>query len=89
MRHAMWKKWLGAIVATVLLATTAGAQELTVMTSGGFTAAFERLAPQYTTQSGVKITTLLGLIRPGFPRHLMAMENSRFGDVYEQQAVYG
>ncbi|QWN27914.1 hypothetical protein DGM85_04575 [Xanthomonas phaseoli pv. phaseoli] len=33
--------------------------------------------------------TKSGMIRPGFPRHLMAMENSRFGDVYEQQAVYG
>ncbi|MCE4339802.1 hypothetical protein LYZ89_22855, partial [Xanthomonas hortorum pv. vitians] len=30
-----------------------------------------------------------GLIRPGFPRHLKAMENSRFGGVYEQQAIYG
>ncbi|QNM63173.1 hypothetical protein XHV734_4470 [Xanthomonas hortorum pv. vitians] len=30
-----------------------------------------------------------GLIRPGFPRHLKAMENGRFGGVYEQQAVYG
>ncbi|PPU04588.1 hypothetical protein XacyCFBP1159_22365 [Xanthomonas arboricola pv. corylina] len=29
------------------------------------------------------------VIRPGFPRHLMAMENGRFGGVYEQQAVYG
>ncbi|MEA9753110.1 hypothetical protein VDG03_19250, partial [Xanthomonas campestris pv. raphani] len=25
------------------------------------------------------------LIRPGFPRHLKAMENGRFGGVYEQQ----
>ncbi|WP_337999921.1 VapC toxin family PIN domain ribonuclease [Xanthomonas campestris] len=30
-----------------------------------------------------------GVIRPGFPRHLKAMENGRFGGVYEQQAVYG
>ncbi|MCE4373966.1 hypothetical protein LYZ82_24115 [Xanthomonas hortorum pv. hederae] len=29
------------------------------------------------------------VIRPGFPRHLKAMENGRFGGVYEQQAVYG
>ncbi|ASK91289.1 hypothetical protein XcvCFBP7111P_07050 [Xanthomonas citri pv. vignicola] len=31
----------------------------------------------------------VNLIRPGFPRHLKAMENSRFGGVYEQQAIYG
>ncbi|MFS8392160.1 hypothetical protein EIQ13_19330 [Xanthomonas campestris pv. campestris] len=31
----------------------------------------------------------LRMIRPGFPRHLKAMENGRFGGVYEQQAVYG
>ncbi|ENZ94574.1 Hypothetical Protein PD5205_01126 [Xanthomonas fragariae] len=29
------------------------------------------------------------VIRPGFPRHLKAMENGQFGGVYEQQAVYG
>jgi hypothetical protein len=29
------------------------------------------------------------LIRPGFPRHLKAMENGRFGGAYEQQAIYG
>lgn len=60
MMRTMWKKWLGAIVATALLSTAAGAQELTVMTSGGFTAAFDRLAPRYTKQTGVKVTTLLG-----------------------------
>ncbi|WP_225043154.1 hypothetical protein [Xanthomonas campestris] len=32
---------------------------------------------------------MFDLIRPGFPRHLKAMENGRFGGVYEQQAVYG
>ncbi|MFS8439194.1 hypothetical protein EIQ06_00535 [Xanthomonas campestris pv. campestris] len=29
------------------------------------------------------------LIRPGFPRHLKAMENGGFGGAYEQQAIYG
>ncbi|QBH01373.1 hypothetical protein EYC56_21550 [Xanthomonas oryzae] len=29
------------------------------------------------------------MIRPGFPRHLNAMENGEFGDVHEQQAKYG
>ncbi|MBB4131148.1 substrate-binding domain-containing protein [Xanthomonas sp. 3075] len=56
----MWKKWLGAIVATALLSSAAGAQDLTVMTSGGFTAAFDRLAPQYSRQTGVTVTTLHG-----------------------------
>ncbi|MBV6797202.1 substrate-binding domain-containing protein [Xanthomonas euvesicatoria] len=60
MMRSRWKKWLAAIIATVLLSTAAGAQELTVMTSGGFTAAFDHLAPQYTKQTGVKVTTLLG-----------------------------
>ncbi|MEA5125152.1 hypothetical protein, partial [Xanthomonas floridensis] len=35
---------------------------------------------------GTSITTTSELIRPGFPRHLKAMENGRFGGVHEQQA---
>lgn len=60
MMRPLWKKVLAAIVAAALLPIAASAQELTVMTSGGFTAAVERLAPQYTRQTGVKVTTLLG-----------------------------
>ncbi|MGY2292649.1 substrate-binding domain-containing protein [Pseudomonas sp. SDO528_S397] len=36
------------------------AQSLTVMTSGGFTAAYKLLGPQYTAQSGDTLDTVLG-----------------------------
>jgi molybdate transport system substrate-binding protein len=38
----------------------AQAQELTVMTSGGFTAAYQRLGPQYAEHSGNTLKTVLG-----------------------------
>ncbi|MBK4998341.1 ABC transporter substrate-binding protein [Pseudomonas sp. S31] len=38
----------------------AQAAELTVMTSGGFTAAYQRLGPQYAQQSGDTLVTVLG-----------------------------
>lgn len=60
MMRVVWKKLLGAIVATALLSPAASAQDLTVMTSGGFTAAFERLAPQYSKQTGLTVATLHG-----------------------------
>lgn len=41
-------------------ALTAQAQSLTVMTSGGFTAAYKLLGPQYTAQSGDTLDTVLG-----------------------------
>lgn len=42
------------------LALTAQAEQLKVMTSGGFTAAYKLLGPQYTEQSGDTLDTLLG-----------------------------
>ncbi|MBC3410649.1 substrate-binding domain-containing protein [Pseudomonas sp. SWRI51] len=36
------------------------AADLTVMTSGGFTAAYQRLGPQYAAKSGDTLTTVLG-----------------------------
>ncbi|MBB5861631.1 substrate-binding domain-containing protein [Xanthomonas arboricola] len=60
MMRALWKKLLAAVVTTALLSPAAAAQDLTVMTSGGFTAAFERLAPQYNRQTRVKVATLHG-----------------------------
>jgi molybdate transport system substrate-binding protein len=36
------------------------AADLTVMTSGGFTAAYNRLGPQFATSSGNTLTTVLG-----------------------------
>ncbi|MBA1429361.1 MULTISPECIES: substrate-binding domain-containing protein [Pseudomonas fluorescens group] len=42
------------------LALSAQAEELTVMTSGGFTAAYKLLGPQYAKQSGDTLDTVLG-----------------------------
>jgi molybdate transport system substrate-binding protein len=42
------------------LAMTAQAEQIKVMTSGGFTAAYNVLGSQYTTQSGDTLDTLLG-----------------------------
>ncbi|MGX5795148.1 substrate-binding domain-containing protein [Pseudomonas sp. E2-15] len=43
------------------LALTAQAEELKVMTSGGFTAAYKLLGPQYAQHSGDTLDTILGL----------------------------
>ncbi|MGJ7547392.1 substrate-binding domain-containing protein [Pseudomonas alloputida] len=53
---------LKALLAATLLAgcSLAQAAELTVMTSGGFTAAYKQLAPQYAAQSGDTLVTVLG-----------------------------
>ncbi|AUZ45388.1 substrate-binding domain-containing protein [Pseudomonas orientalis] len=42
------------------LALSAQAEELKVMTSGGFTAAYKLLGPQYAKQSGDTLDTILG-----------------------------
>ncbi len=51
-----------ALLAAALLAgcSLAQAAELTVMTSGGFTAAYKQLAPKYAAQSGDTLVTVLG-----------------------------
>ncbi|WP_085676542.1 MULTISPECIES: substrate-binding domain-containing protein [unclassified Pseudomonas] len=53
---------LKALLAATLLAGSSLAQaaELTVMTSGGFTAAYKQLGPQYAAQSGDTLVTVLG-----------------------------
>ncbi|MGB9088541.1 MAG: substrate-binding domain-containing protein [Pseudomonas farsensis] len=50
------------VVALALAAccSLAQAADLTVMTSGGFTAAYQRLGPQYAAKSGDTLTTVLG-----------------------------
>lgn len=54
-------KSLPAIVfAGCALSTLAQADELTVMTSGGFTAAYKRLGPEYAKDSGNTLKTVLG-----------------------------
>ncbi|MFN3355841.1 MAG: substrate-binding domain-containing protein [Pseudomonas sp.] len=49
-----------AAVALGALALTAQAEELKVMTSGGFTAAYNLLGPQYAKHSGDTLQTTLG-----------------------------
>ena len=52
-------KTLTAVVLGTL-ALTAHAEQLKVMTSGGFTAAYKLLGPQYAEQSGDTLDTILG-----------------------------
>ncbi|MFK3797900.1 substrate-binding domain-containing protein [Pseudomonas sp. NPDC088444] len=48
------------LIAGSLYGATAQAEELTVMTSGGFTAAYKGLAPLYAKSSGNTLNTVLG-----------------------------
>ena len=56
------KQLFKTLTAVVLgtLALTAHAEQLKVMTSGGFTAAYKLLGPQYAKQSGDTLETILG-----------------------------
>ncbi|MBK4993016.1 ABC transporter substrate-binding protein [Pseudomonas sp. S37] len=56
------KRSIGALLCAALLAGAGLAQaaELTVMTSGGFTAAYKQLGPQYAARSGDTLVTVLG-----------------------------
>lgn len=58
----------------------AQAEELNVMTSGGFTAAFQRLSPKYAQDSGDMIQTILGpsmgQAREAIPNRLARGENA-------------
>lgn len=58
----MMKPLLKTLTALALgaLALSAQAEQLKVMTSGGFTAAYKLLGPQYTKQSGDSLDTILG-----------------------------
>ncbi|SEE18555.1 molybdate transport system substrate-binding protein [Pseudomonas palleroniana] len=58
----MMRTLLNSLTALALgaLALTAQAEELNVMTSGGFTAAYKLLGPQYAKQSGDTLNTILG-----------------------------
>lgn len=49
-----------AALAIGSLGMVAHAEELKVMTSGGFTAAYKLLGAQYATQSGDTLDTILG-----------------------------
>ena len=48
------------LIAGCAFSVAAQAEELTVMTSGGFTAAYQGLAPEYAKRSGDTLKTVLG-----------------------------
>jgi molybdate transport system substrate-binding protein len=50
----------GLFLSCAALSATAQAEELNVMTSGGFTAAYKLLGPEYAASSGDTLTTILG-----------------------------
>ena len=50
----------GPLLAACLLAGSANAAEITVMISGGFSAAYYRLVPEFERASGHKVVTLRG-----------------------------
>src|SRR5687768_12069976 len=50
----------GTLLAACLLAGSANAAEITVMISGGFSAAYYKLVPEFERASGHKVVTLRG-----------------------------
>lgn len=58
--NALTKHLAALTIGLCALNTAAHAEELDVMTSGGFTAAFQRLSPKYAQDSGDSIQTILG-----------------------------
>ncbi|MFC6337450.1 extracellular solute-binding protein [Pseudomonas sp. CCM 7891] len=56
---ALFKVLTACVIATLAVATVQ-AEEIKVMTSGGFTAAYKLLGPQYASQSGNTLDTILG-----------------------------
>jgi molybdate transport system substrate-binding protein len=56
----MIKQLMALTLCGLALSTAAQAEELKVMTSGGFTAAYKLLGPQYTAASGDTLQTILG-----------------------------
>lgn len=58
--HKRVSKLAAMSFACLAFSTAARADELTVMTSGGFTAAYQLLGPQYAAASGNTLHTVLG-----------------------------
>lgn len=56
----IFKSLTAIALATTACCGAAHAEDLTVMTSGGFTAAYQRLGPQYAAHSGNTLKTVLG-----------------------------
>ena len=58
---------LAAVAATAVAALHASAAEIRVMTSGGFTAAYQELAPRFESATGHKIVSAYGASQGGAP----------------------
>lgn len=58
--NILFKQLAALCVACLTLNAVAQAEELKVMTSGGFTAAYKLLGPQYAASSGDTLETILG-----------------------------
>ena len=58
--NVMFKQLAAWSLACMALSPLAQAEELKVMTSGGFTAAYKQLGPQYAAASGDTLQTILG-----------------------------
>jgi molybdate transport system substrate-binding protein len=58
--NAMFKQLAALSLTALALTPVAQAEELKVMTSGGFTAAYKQLGPQYAAASGDTLETILG-----------------------------
>ncbi|WP_040263584.1 substrate-binding domain-containing protein [Pseudomonas massiliensis] len=56
----LFKSISALLISGCAFSIVAQAEELTVMTSGGFTAAYQGLAPQYAESSGNTLKTVLG-----------------------------
>jgi molybdate transport system substrate-binding protein len=58
--NAMFKQLAALSLTALAMTPVAQAEELKVMTSGGFTAAYKQLGPQYAAASGDTLQTILG-----------------------------
>jgi molybdate transport system substrate-binding protein len=59
-KNALPKLLAAALISTATLAASVQAAELHVLTSGGFTAAYRALGPQFTASTGNTLDTILG-----------------------------
>jgi len=88
-----------AVAAIWLVAGAAHAAEITVMCSGGFSAAYRELSPQFERATGYKLTTTWGpsmgttpqaipsRLRHGEPADVLIMVGTALGDLIAQGSI--
>src|SRR5262245_31254397 len=93
------KRLVLTIAITLLLATAAFAQEIKVMTSGAFTAAYQELIPQFEHSTGSKVVTAYGAslgnapdsipsrLQRGEPVDVLIMTAEALGELTKQGKV--